>query len=579
MMGPMTHGVSFPADADGRRSTTRAGRAVVADALRPVDPVGALGAEQETAWRSGYVLHLRRLVEAGVAGPEAWLAIADAGLDAVRRTLVVAADDGSEAPLSSLATAPSKRTLGTVEVLGEGEPQVELVLPYRGRELRGDDLRAQLDAWVARGVMEPSVATAVGLVIDHPEWLRLEGRTVAVLGAGAEMGPLAALLRWGATVAAVDLPRPALWERVQRTARAGAGRLLVPFDASASEDGSFGADLLAEVPEVSDWLAALDGRLVLGNYLYADGGTHVRVAAAADALATRLIAARPDTALAFLATPTDAFVVPREAVEQSTRAYRERSGAAKLVGRPLRWATRGRLLHRAYPPAADPGISDAIVPVQGPNYALAKRIQRWRAAVARRDGHAGVLPRRAVDPDPLGRQEPRPGRRLRRRAPLRRRDLRAGHRQHADGRPARPRPQHRPADARPPVAGRGVRRGARRPVACGVRAPQRARARRGAGLRQRSHLTGHSLARPAPGRTRALPARWRSADRALPARWRPPTGHFQHAGVRRPGTPWLDQPADRAPPDLRARQRPLRSTRWTCWAAIRPSAIRHPPAG
>ena len=315
MMGPMTHGVSFAADADGRRSTTRAGRAIVADALRPVDPVGALGAEQETAWRSGYVLHLRRLVEAGVAGPEAWLAIADAGLDAVRRTLVVAADDGSEAPLDSLATAPSKRTLGTVEVLGEGAAQVELVVPYRGRELRGADLRAQLDAWVARGVMEPSAATAVGLVVDHPEWLRLEGRTVAVLGAGAEMGPLAALLRWGATVAAVDLPRAALWERVQRTARAGAGRLLVPFDASASEDGSFGADLLAEVPEVSDWLAALDGRLVLGNYLYADGGTHVRVAAAADALATRLVAARPDTALAFLATPTDAFVVPREAVE------------------------------------------------------------------------------------------------------------------------------------------------------------------------------------------------------------------------------------------------------------------------
>lgn len=386
MMGAMTHGVSFAADADGRRSTTRAGRAVVADALRPVDPVGALGAEQETAWRSGYVLHFRRLVEAGVASPEAWLAIADAGLDAVRRTLVVAADDGSEAPLGSLATAPSRRTLGTAEVLGEGSAQAELVIPYRGRELRGADLRAQLDAWVARGVMEPSVAEAVGLVIDHPEWLRLEGRTVAVLGAGAEMGPLAALLRWGATVAAVDLPREALWEQVQATARAGAGRLLVPFDASASEDGSFGADLLAEVPEVSDWLAAIDGRLVLGNYLYADGGTHVRVAAAADALATRLIAARPDTALAFLATPTDAFAVPHEAVEHSTRAYRERSGASKLVGRPLRWATRGRLLHRAYPPAADPGISDAIVPVQGPNYVLAKRIQRWRAAVARRDG-------------------------------------------------------------------------------------------------------------------------------------------------------------------------------------------------
>ena len=170
--------------------------------------------------------------------------------------------------------------------------------------------------------MEPSAAAAVGEVVDHPEWLRLEGRTVAVLGAGAEMGPLPALLRWGATVAAVDLPREAVWERVRRTARAGAGRLLVPRDASAAADGELGADLLAEVPEVSDWLAALDGRLVLGNYLYADGGTHVRVAIAADALATRLTAAsRPDTALAFLATPTDVFAVPREAVEASTRAY------------------------------------------------------------------------------------------------------------------------------------------------------------------------------------------------------------------------------------------------------------------
>ncbi|WP_457205384.1 hypothetical protein [Nocardioides sp. P5_C9_2] len=382
----MTHGVSFPADADGRRSTTRAGRAVVADALRPVDPVGALGAEQETAWRSGYVLHFRRLVEAGIATPDAWNSIAEAGLDAVRRTLVVTAPDGSEHPLDSLATASAVRTLGTHEVLGEGERQVELVLPYRGRELRGTALRAQLEEWVARGVMEPSAATAVGEVVDHPEWLRLEGRTVAVLGAGAEMGPLAALLRWGATVAAVDLPREALWERVERTARAGAGRLLVPFDPSIAEDGALGADLLAEVPEVCDWLARIEGRLVLGNYLYADGGTHVRVAAAADALATRLSAARPDTALAFLATPTDAFAVPRDAVEQSTRAYRERSRSAKAVGRPLRWATRGRLLHRAYPPAADPGISDSIVPVQGPNYVLAKRIQRWRAAVARRDG-------------------------------------------------------------------------------------------------------------------------------------------------------------------------------------------------
>src|SRR5258708_25574734 len=46
----------------------------------------------------------------------------------------------------------------------------------------------------------------------------------------------------------------------------------------------------------------------------------------------------------------------------------------------------GRLLRRAYVPGADPGISDSLVSQQGPNYALAKRLQRWRATVAREAG-------------------------------------------------------------------------------------------------------------------------------------------------------------------------------------------------
>jgi hypothetical protein len=66
MDGDGTEGVVFPLSPGGRRSTSMLGRAVVAAALRPVDPVGALGAEQETNWRSGYLTHFRRLVEAGL---------------------------------------------------------------------------------------------------------------------------------------------------------------------------------------------------------------------------------------------------------------------------------------------------------------------------------------------------------------------------------------------------------------------------------------------------------------------------------------------------------------------------------
>ena len=423
----MSHGLSFAAGPDGERSTTPTGRGVVADALGAVDPVGARAAQNETAWRSRYLQHFRRLIEAGVDTPQAWLAIADAGLQSVHERMVVVDDAGAEPPVSSLLGATPRRALTTVEIGGQGSPVEELVLPYRGRALRGAELRDRLNRWAASGVLEPSAVDAVGEVIDHPEWLRLEGVTVAVLGAGAEMGPVGALLGWGATVAAVDLPRPAIWERVVQRARASAGTLLVPTSIAGSSDPavSAGADLLTEVPEIADWLAGLDGRLILGNYLYADGGTHVRLSVAADVLALRLMAARPDAGLAFLATPTDVFVVPRDAVEQSTTAYQSRSRTAKVIGRPLRWVTRGGLIHRAYPPAADPGIADALISAQGPNYALAKRIQRWRAAVARRDGRTVAFHVAAVDTDAFGDQEQGAGRRVRWCPAVRHRGVRA----------------------------------------------------------------------------------------------------------------------------------------------------------
>lgn len=383
----MSHGVDFPAGPDGSRSTTAFGRAVVADALRAVDPVGARAVENETAWRSRYLLHLRRAVEAGVDTPESWWRIADAGLASARERTVLTGGPGQEPATTLLTAAAAGPGLATVEVTGRGTPAAELAVPYHGHLLRGEQLRDRMGAWAAAGILEPSAVEAVGDVIDHPEWLRLDGFTVSVLGAGAEMGPVGPLLSWGARVAAVDLPRPAVWQRLLAQAEASAGTLMVPADPDRPDPISgAGADLLTQVPAIADWLAGLDGRIVLGNYLYADGGAHVRLSVAADLLGSRLTGYRPDTALAFLATPTDVFVVPRDAVEQSGAAYRSRSATAKVIGRPLRWLTRGRLVHRAYPPAADPGIADALVPAQGPNYALAKRIQRWRAAVARRDG-------------------------------------------------------------------------------------------------------------------------------------------------------------------------------------------------
>ncbi|GAB3787497.1 hypothetical protein [Nocardioides ungokensis] len=387
-MSPDQHGVVFPLSGDGRRSTTSVGRAVVADALRTCDPTGARHAEQETSWRSGYLLHFRRLVEAGLASRDASLGIATAGLDSLRSRMTVVDADGDDRTLAEWAASDPQQRLGTEEVTGTASPEHELSLPFHGRRLRGDALHDRLDSWVLSGVLEPSAADAVRAVMANPDWLSLDGRTVAVLGAAAEMGPLQALLRWGARVAAVDLPRPELWERLTQTAAAGAGTLLVPTRPGGSDslERRAGADLVTDAPAVAGWLGDLPGPLVLGNYVYADGATNVRLSTAVDALTTRLQEARDDLALAFLATPTDVFVVPHEAVEQATRNYENRSRGARLLGRPLRAASAGRLLRRAYVPDADPGINDSLVPQQGPNYALAKRLQRWRAAVARDAG-------------------------------------------------------------------------------------------------------------------------------------------------------------------------------------------------
>ena len=381
------HGVVFPLGEDGHRSTTALGRAVIADALRPVDPVGARAAESESAWRSDYLAHFRRAVEAGLGAPEDAQAIARAGLASLHERMRVTVD-GGEVRLGEWSRPDGPPIVGT-EVRGSADPERELTLPFRGERLRGDQLRRRIEAWVSDGVAEPSLAEAVERVLDNPDWLRLEGHTVAVLGAGAEMGPLPSLLRWGARVAAVDLARPAIWERLVPMAGGGAGTLLVPRrdGAEGSElSGSAGVDLLADVPRVVEWLAQQDGRLVVGNYVYADGATNVRVSVAVDELSRRLLGERDDVTLAFLATPTDVFAVPAEAVEESTRRYDARSARAKWLGRPLRTVSGGRLLRRQYVSGVDPGVNDSLVPQQGPNYALAKRLQRWRAVDARAAG-------------------------------------------------------------------------------------------------------------------------------------------------------------------------------------------------
>lgn len=391
-------GIVFPAAADGSRSTTQAGAAIIAAALEPLDADAAQAARAERHWRRRYPLHLRRLVEAAL--PSAALAerSARAGLDAAWQTMRWATPDG-ERPLAQTMARPAE-PFAALRRRGRGDARpAPWVVPWQGEALAGDALRRRVDAWEHAGVMEPSAAEALRRCARHPEWFDLSDRTLALLGAGSEAGPLRWLARWRANLVAVDVPRADAWRRIVATVDAGNATLVAPargpLDPDADGDtlaARLGADLLTETPRIAAWLCSLDAALDVASLAYLDGERHVRVSLAMDAIAAAVGAANPATTLAWMATPTDVFAVPEDAARAAMAAFDERPVASRVMQRGLRLAAGDRFFHPNVERLVDGpagrryGVVDSLVIEQGPNYALAKRLQQWRAIVERAAG-------------------------------------------------------------------------------------------------------------------------------------------------------------------------------------------------
>ena len=385
-------GVLFPKGTDGRRSTGSTGRAVWADAVRGVDDDLARRIEGAGDWRKAYVELVVAHTAAAATTDKGAVEVARAGLDSLNGRMVFERD-GASAPVAEALLGG--RPLTEQVVRGEGERERELVVPFRGQALRGDALRRQVDAWVAAGSFEASCGQALHRVLDEPDQLDVSDRAFALLGAGAELGPLEPLSRWGAHVVAVDVPQSRIWDRITTTARAGSGTLT----AAEGTPGTLGVDLLTRTPEVAALLhTAADGLpLTIGSYAYADGARHVQVVHASDAVVELLLRDRPGTSYAELATPTDAFAVPEEVVEDARRRWAARGvwGTAQAPARAAGLYAQGYPATFAREDGSTVGVADVLVPQQGPNYTLAKRVQRWRAVVSQADGHlvsANVAP-------------------------------------------------------------------------------------------------------------------------------------------------------------------------------------------
>lgn len=385
-------GLVLPHDARGQRSSLALCREVLADALTAVDAAAAAAVRAEANLRARYPRHIRALVEAAASSPAAALAIAGAGIASLRDR-VRYRHEGRELPLSEALAIPHPEwRVATLRGRGDGRP-AEPEVPWRGRRLTGDALHRALDAWERGGVIEPSHAVMVRWVMDHPEALDLADQRIVLLGARAEMGPLAWLARWRAQIVAIDLPRPEIWRDIVTTVDRGNATLHAPLAKGAGADASAiiagaGADLIDDLPAIAGWLCESDQPLTVGAYAYLDGAMHLRVAAAMDAIQAAVLARRADTTLAMLATPTDIYAIPEAAMAAAHERHAARGPGAR-IGTLL---SGGRLFRRNIDRSVEAGdglrygIADCTIVQQGPNYALAKRLQQWRALQARAAG-------------------------------------------------------------------------------------------------------------------------------------------------------------------------------------------------
>ena len=318
------------------------------------DPTGARAAEQATDWRTDYLVHFRRLVEAGL-GLAGGRGRRSPGTGWTRCTSGCGSlGPGRRGALARrVAGRPADRSSRASRSSATGEPVDELVLPYHGDRLRGrrasvaGSTPGSTPGWSSR-----RSPTAVEEVLANPDWLRLEGHTVAVLGRRRRDGSAAvadAVGRPGRR----GRPRPA--GDLGAGADAGHGRRRDAGRAGAAGaepralEEVAGVDLLAEVPAVERWLQEQPGTLVIGNYVYADGATNARVSMAVDELTTRLQAEsrRRGARRSWRRRPTCS-PYRRRRCEHSTRAYDGRSARSKTLGRPLRALSGGRLLRRNY---------------------------------------------------------------------------------------------------------------------------------------------------------------------------------------------------------------------------------------
>lgn len=407
-------GICFPKDSKGGRSTSDAGKAVIAAALRGAKTDEAMrmadACEKERDWRFKYNKHFRNLVKVSASSPDAALGCAYAGAEHMHNTFEFVAEDKAPTKFKDyMKSYRSSTPLNTAVITGKGKAGGSpLCVNYKGVDLSGSALKDQVEAWAQYGTIEKDAALSLQSLCDGS--IDLSNNTYVLIGAGSAMGPYAKLLEHGACVICIDIPgkwgeRPAaMWKRLIDIARKSSGSIIFPISGctqkSCKDDDALiaaaGCNLMEAPAQILNWLCQqadeTNGPMCVGNYTYLDGELHVKLALAADAIISGLCTHYKGTQVAFLCTPTDIHVINDEAHKDAVANYGWHPG--RVVEAFFNLVSFGKFLQKnACAPLKtnDPNktlkIVDGLSVAQGPNYALAKRLQHWRAMIAYEEGH------------------------------------------------------------------------------------------------------------------------------------------------------------------------------------------------
>ncbi len=397
--GKLEQGIVFPENAQGRRSSTAAVKKIFADSVGDIHPGLAQDILNAKKWRKKYPGLINRINRAAIKSCDHPVNMAQKGLDSAYQTLQFIRGE-ARMTIDEAMTRFCSPKFHTAIINGSRPPRrgESFALPYKNRVLSKDSLTAQLQQWEEQDIFEPSFGLSLRKVVENEKWTDLSGRTFVLLGAGSEIAPFKTLLDLGATVVAVDLPRPAIWERLIRIAKNSCGRLILPMNRAfdpALNDGQLaavaGADLACDTPEILTWLQDLPTPYTIGGYAYADGALHVRIAMAMDAVINHITRRHKDVSIAFYLTPSDSYAVPVETARASA-SRREKGPHSSFFYSAARFLSLGTMFAPHNPDRIESdntttySLSDNIILQQGPGYILAKNIQKWRCLTARARG-------------------------------------------------------------------------------------------------------------------------------------------------------------------------------------------------